>query len=204
MKKNIMFLFCFLGLPIMNSALTTPISLKIILGSTRHGRSSDKIGKVIQDAISSREDIVTEIIDLRDYHLSFIDDAISPSSRKSITDPSIQKWSDTISHADAFIIVLPVYNMGYPGVLKNALDLLYKEWNNKPVAFVSYSGGTTGGTTVITQLKEVALELKMIPITTSISIPQTWKAFDRAGSLIYPNFKTDLDRMVDQLITAHK
>ncbi len=37
-------------------------------------------------------------------------------------------------------MVTPEYNHSTSGVLKNAIDYLYAEWNNKAVAFVSYGG----------------------------------------------------------------
>ncbi len=40
--------------------------------------------------------------------------------------------------------MFPQYNWGYPAVLKNALDYLYREWRDKPASFITY--GTRGGT----------------------------------------------------------
>jgi NAD(P)H-dependent FMN reductase len=135
-------------------------NIKIILGSTREGRSSEKIGKALLQMVSKRTDIDIQLLDLKDYGLPFLNDSVAPMMRKGeITDLVLKKWSDSVSAADAFIIVVPEYNAGYPGVLKNALDLLYKEWNNKPVAFVGYSGGPSGGANVIFQLKQVVKEL---------------------------------------------
>ena len=64
------------------------------------------------------------------------------------------KWAQKIGEADAYIIATPEYNHGYPAVLKNALDYVYGEWNNKPVAFLSW-GGVSGGTRAVQQLRQV-------------------------------------------------
>lgn len=174
-------------------------TIQIILGSTRQGRTSDKIGNALKQIADKRTDIVTEIIDLRDYNIPFLDDKISPAVRQIIIDPAIEKWSEKIDSADAFIIVTPEYNAGYPGVLKNAMDSLYREWNNKPVAFVGYSGGPTGGSSATAQLKQVALGFKMKPISTSMNLPNSWKLFDENGNLTNPNIEKEFNNIIDQI-----
>ncbi len=178
--------------------------IQIILGSTRQGRTSEKIAKSLQQMADTRADVTTEIIDLRDYNLPFFNDEIAPASRKSITDPIIKKWSDKIKEAQAYIVVVPEYNAGYPAVLKNALDSLYQEWNHKPVAFVGYSGGPSGGTSAIAQLRTVVHALKMIPVASDINIPQSWKAFDEKGDMVNKNIQQELYTILDQIIQAQQ
>ena len=182
--------------------MSKKMNLKIILGSTRQGRTSERISNALMHILEKRTDITTEVLDLRDYNVPFLHEEVMPISRKIITDPVTQKWSDKIAQAEAFIIVVPEYNGGYPGVLKNALDILYKEWNNKPVGFVGYSGGSSGGTSAVAQLQDVTRAVKMIPVTCVITIPSAWKALDTRGKLINVNIENELNVMVDQLITS--
>lgn len=174
--------------------------IQIILGSTRKNRLSDKIGNKLKQFADKRPDISTEIIDLRDFNLPFFNEEVPPSRRKEITDPVIKRWSNKVMEADAFVIVCPVYNASYSAVLKNALDSLYPEWNNKPVAFVGYSGGLSGGTNAINHLREVVLELKMKPISSDIKIPSCWKAFDQEGNFADKTIEAKFNSMIDQLI----
>jgi NAD(P)H-dependent FMN reductase len=95
--------------------------------------------------------------------------------------------------------VVPEYNSGYPGVFKNALDLLYKEWNNKPVGFIGYSGGASGGTSAIAQLRDVARAFQMIPVSSAINIPSAWKALDLHGNLVDTTIEQKLNTLIDQL-----
>jgi NAD(P)H-dependent FMN reductase len=81
----------------------------------------------------------------------------------------VQKWAAKIKEGDAFIIVTPEYNHGYPAVLKNAMDVIYPEWNRKPVGFVAY--GSAMGARSVEQLRQVAVELQMAPIRNAIHIP---------------------------------
>jgi NAD(P)H-dependent FMN reductase len=177
-------------------------TIYLILGSTRKGRMSEKFGTPLKRLADKREDITTEIIDLRDYHLPFLNDEIPPSDRKVITDPVVQRWSDKIQEADGFIIITPEYNFGYPGVLKNALDVLYKEWNEKPVAFIGYSAGQTGATSSISHLRHVARGLKMKAVPAQISIPNELKALDSHGHFVDKNIEHYFNTVVDQIINA--
>lgn len=179
-------------------------AIQIILGSTRQGRTADKIATALQQFVATRTDITTEIIDLRDYNLPFLNDEVPPARREIITDPIIKRWSDKITEADAFIMVVPEYNSGYPGVLKNALDSLYKEWASKPVAFVGYSGGPGGGVSAVAQLRTVAKTLGMIPVLSDLAIPSVWQAFDEKGVLVNKNIEKEFTAMIDHIIKAVK
>jgi NAD(P)H-dependent FMN reductase len=84
-------------------------------------------------------------------------------------DEGVQRWADRIADADAFVMVSPEYNHGYPAVLKNAIDYIYPEWVHKPVGFVSY--GNAGGARGVEQLRQVAIEMQMWPIRSAIHLP---------------------------------
>lgn len=100
----------------------------------------------------------------------FFESSMSPSMAKGqYSNEIVKKWSEKINEGDAFIIVTPEYNHGYPAVLKNAMDVIYPEWNRKPVGFVSY--GSAMGARAIEQLRQVAVELQMAPIRNAIHIP---------------------------------
>jgi NAD(P)H-dependent FMN reductase len=184
-----------------SSSMTSNAPIGIILGSTRLGRTSDKIGKNLEK-IANAKGVAVEIIDLRDYQLPFLQEEIIPARRTVILDPSVQKWSDKITSLPAFVIVSPEYNAGYPGVLKNALDSLYVEWNAKPVGLVGYSGGMSGGEPMLAQLDQVVRRLRMAPVNTSIKIPKCGKAFDAEDNFIDPTIAQNFGIMLDQLVAA--
>ena len=145
------------------------LNVKVILGSTREGRFSDKAGNWIKGELE-KQGIKADVLDLRDYPMPFFNEAETPSYKsKPYTDPAVVKWTAKIAEADAYIIVAPEYNHGYPAVLKNALDYAYQEWNNKPVAFVSY--GSAMGARSVEQLRMVAIELQMAPIRNAVHMP---------------------------------
>jgi NAD(P)H-dependent FMN reductase len=184
-----------------STSSATPKKVQIIVGSTRQGRSSEKIAKNLE-LIAKKKGITVEIVDLRDYQLPFLNDEVVPAQRKEITDVAVKKWSDKIQEGTAFIIVCPEYNGGYPGVLKNALDSLYTEWNNKPVGLVVYSGGPSGGASVLAQLSQIADAFKMNVVANSVKIPSSWKAFDSNDAFVDVTIAHQCELMLDQLIAA--
>lgn len=159
------------------------IKIKIIFGSTRQSRFSDKPGAWIYNEAKKRKNLAVEILDLRKYPLPFYNDPVSPSMVKggAYRDAGARKLASKISEADAFIIVTPEYNHGTSGVLKNALDSVYAEWNNKPVGFVAYGG--VGGARAVEHLRGVAVELQMAPIRNAIHISEPWNLQDKNGKL---------------------
>ncbi len=162
---------------------TNTIQLKIILGSTRPMRFSEKAGAWIIDLATKHPEFNVELLDLRDYPMPYYEEPMSPSQIK-VGDyklAMVNTWGRKIEEGDAFLIVAPEYNHGYSAVLKNALDYVYAPWNNKPVAFVSY--GSVGGGRSVEQLREVAVELQMAPIRQAVHIQAPWFLTDEKGGL---------------------
>lgn len=146
------------------------LKIKIIIGSTRQNRFSEKPAQWIFEEAKKLERVEVELLDLRDYSMPFFDDPMPPSMAKGqYSNEIVKKWAAKINDGDAFIIVTPEYNHGYSAVLKNALDVISHEWSRKPVGFVSY--GSALGARAVEQLRQVAVELQMAPIRNSIHIP---------------------------------
>lgn len=146
------------------------LNIKVIAGSTREGRFSDKAAAWIAEELKKLEGVVVEVLDLRDYDMPFFNEPSSPSFKQEpYKNEAVVRFTKKIEEGDAFVIVTPEYNHGTSGVLKNALDWVYQEWNNKPVSFVSYGG--VGGARAVEQLRLNAIELQMAPIRTAVHIP---------------------------------
>lgn len=178
------------------------LKIKIILGSTRPSRFSDKPGAWIFEEAKKKDGVEAELLDLRDYPLPFYNEPTSPAAVKDGAYPNdiAKKWAAKIGEADGFIIVTPEYNHGTSGVLKNALDYIYAEWNDKPVGFVAYGG--VGGARAVEQLRGVVIELQMAPIRSAVHIPQHWNLLDEKGNLkdgALDPFKRAAGALLDQL-----
>ncbi len=146
------------------------MKIQVIIGSTRQNRVSEKPARWIYEHAKTRPDLDPELVDLRDHPLPLFDEPTAPLHLHGhYSDERVQTWSKKVAEADGYIVVSPEYNHGYPAVLKNAFDVLYPEWNNKPIGFVSY--GTIGGARVVEQLRLVAIELQMVPIQRALHVP---------------------------------
>src|SRR3954449_1121942 len=169
----------------------------IILGSTRPNRNGEQVAKWVLDNAIRRHDAEFELVDLRDYPLPHLDEPMPPMMGQYQQDHTKQ-WATKIASFDGFVIVTPEYNHGTPGVLKNAIDYLYAEWNNKAVGFVSYGG--TGGTRAVENLRLVAGELQMADVRQQVALSmmtefENFSVF-KPGDYNLPA----LDAMLDQVV----
>src|ERR1044071_8817058 len=178
--------------------MSTPLKIKIIVGSTRANRFSEKPSQWIYELAKQRADLDVELLDLRDYALPFFEEAFPPGYAKDNYDnPLVIKWREKIREADGFILVTPEYNHGYPAVLKNALDYVYSPWGRKAAAFVSWGGA--GGTRGVEQLRLVTIELNMAPTRFAVHIPNFWSLLDKNGKLDFTQFQKAGGDLLDQL-----
>jgi NAD(P)H-dependent FMN reductase len=143
------------------------LRVAIIIGSTRPGRNGEAVGKWIHEIAKNRNDVDFETIDVRDFNLPLLDEPIPPSMGKYSKEHT-KAWSVKIDSFDAYIFVTAEYNHGIPGALKNAIDFLYKEWNNKVAGFVSY--GSAGGVRSVEQLRLVMAELKVATVRSQVTL----------------------------------
>lgn len=162
--------------------------LKIIIVSTRPGRKGPAVAKWITERTSKHTEFEIEVLDLAEINLPFFDEPEHPRLQHYQHEHT-KKWSATINGADAFLVVTPEYNFGYPATIKNALDFLYNEWNYKPVAFVSY-GGIAAGTRCVQMLKQVVAAQKMVALVEAVNIPFFTK-FLKEGDIFEPDEATE-------------
>lgn len=145
------------------------LRLHVIVGSTRPNRTGGPVADWFVGVASSYAGFDVEVVDLAEWKLPMLSEPDPPRLGR-YTQEITRSWAATIDAADAYVIVTPEYNYGYPAPVKNALDYLFKEWNDKPVGFVSY-GGVGGGARAVQMLKQVVTTLKMLPVFEGVYIP---------------------------------
>lgn len=118
------------------------VHVAIIVGSTRPGRQADSVARWVHGLAAGRDRASFEVVDIADFELPLLDEDLPPMAAQYAR-PHTHRWAATIARFDAFVLVTPEYNHSPAAALKNALDFLYAEWNDKAVAFVSY--GIDGG-----------------------------------------------------------
>jgi NAD(P)H-dependent FMN reductase len=151
----------------------SPHNLAVIVGSTREGRFGGTIAQWFVTQARLRGDMTLDVIDLVDLDL--------PMVYPQQPNPVVQAYSQRIDRADAFVVITPEYNHGYPASLKQAIDLPRDQWRRKPVAFVSY-GGIGGGLRAVEQLRQVFAELHTVTMRDAVSFHMAWELFDETGT----------------------
>jgi NAD(P)H-dependent FMN reductase len=137
------------------------IRIAIILGSTRPNRVGEAVAHWVHDIAGGRTDAKYELIDLKEVDLPLLDEP-APAYQGKYSKDHTKAWAARIDPFDGFVFVTAEYNHGIPAALKNAIDFLYREWNNKAAGFVSY--GSAGGARAVECLRLVMGELQVADV----------------------------------------
>ena len=180
------------------------LNLKIVVGSTREGRASDRVVPWVARRAGSIDAFATEVIDLREWALPMFAETahtVGDFANPTYSQPLVRQWNDVMRSADAFLFVTPEYNHSVPGVLKNALDNLFASFalRHKPVGLDGYSGGAVGGARGVEHLAHILIEAEAIPLRNSVLIPAVQTAFDEAGHPADPVTDTALGILLEDL-----
>jgi NAD(P)H-dependent FMN reductase len=143
------------------------IKIAIIIGSTRPGRNGEAVGRWVYNLARQRKDAEFELVDLKDQNLPLLDEPVPPSMGQ-YSKPHTKAWAAKIAAFDAFVFVTPEYNHATCGALKNAIDFLYHEWNNKAAGFVGY--GSAGGTRAVENLRLIMGELQVADVRSQVAL----------------------------------
>jgi NAD(P)H-dependent FMN reductase len=168
-----------------------PLSIPVLLGTTRQGRMSEHPARFLVGELEKREGVVTELIDLAGLPLPVND------AGESIKDPG---FSERMMLADGLVIVTPEYNRGFPGLLKHALDSCLKEYIHKAVGMVGVSAGPFGGTRVIENALSILRELGLVTIFWDVNVGSVSKVFDASGRLLDEAFVRRTAKFLDELV----
>lgn len=152
----------------------------------------------VYEIARSRTDAKFELLDIREFGLPLLDEPMSAAASQSYAQPHTKRWSQAIASFDAFIFVTPEYNHGICGALKNAIDYLYTEWNNKAAGFVSY--GAAGGVRAVEQLRLVMGEIKVAAVRSQVALSlftdfENYQKFKPS-----PHHQKSVQAMIDEVI----
>jgi NAD(P)H-dependent FMN reductase len=175
--------------------MARPLNIPVILGTTRQGRLSAHVAKLVIEELSKRSDVETELIDIGT--LSLRTDDVGEAIKDS-------QFSSKMERADGIVIVAPEYNHGYCGLLKHVLDSCLKEYIHKAVGIVGVSAGPFGGTRVIENLLPVMRELGLVTIFWDVNFSSVQKAFDASGKLLDDSYFRRIDKFLAELMWMSK
>ncbi|MFI7482931.1 NADPH-dependent FMN reductase [Kocuria sp. M1R5S2] len=170
--------------------------IAIVVGSTRPNRNAEDVARWVHEHASRRPDARYDLVDIAEQGLPLLDEPVPPSMGRYANEHT-KAWSEKIASYDGFVFVTPEYNHSVPAALKNAVDYLYAEWNNKSIGFVSY--GSAGGTRAVEAWRLVAAELQMADVRAQVFLP-FGSEFD--GNYFAPTEAAaqDLETVFDQVV----
>ena len=174
---------------------TRPLSIPVILGTTRKGRMSENAARFMVGQIEKRNGVKTELIDISALPMP-IDDA-----GEGIKDAT---FSEKMMLADALVIVTPEYNHSFPGLLKHVLDSCLKEYIHKACGIVGVSAGPFGGIRAIQDFLPVMRELGLVNIFWDVNFGNVSSVFDQTGNLLDQAFIGRADKFLNELIWMAK
>ncbi|PIC59216.1 NADPH-dependent oxidoreductase [Sporosarcina sp. P12(2017)] len=169
----------------------TKSNIGIILGSTREGRVSPQVGAWVKKLADQRGDAHYTIIDIADYKLPFLGEAGGDASGAAA-------WSEIIAKQDGFVFIVQEYNHSISAALKNALDYLRVEWNDKAAGIVSY--GSVGGARAAEHLRGILSELSVAHVRVHPAL-SLFTDFENGTELKPANVQAaSVNQMLDQVI----
>jgi NAD(P)H-dependent FMN reductase len=173
------------------------VRLGIVTGSTRPGRKAEAVARWVYEIAQQRGDAEYEVVDLQDFNLPLLDEPMPPSMGQ-YRQPHTLAWAEKIASFDAFVFVTPEYNHGTSGALKNAIDFLYREWNNKAAGFVGYGGA--GGVRAVESLRLVMGELQVADVRAQVMLSLFTDFENFTVFKPGPHQEAAVNAMLDQLL----
>ncbi|MFO1534705.1 MAG: NADPH-dependent FMN reductase [Thermoplasmatota archaeon] len=169
------------------------LRIPVILGTVREGRRSEHVARYVHGRLAARPGVESAFIDPRDHDYGnlrgrVIDlpdlDPSAPPPGIPISD-DLRAFIHQLHAADGFVVVTPEYYYGFPGALKNLLDMTFKSWNRKPFGLVG-CGGVSGGLRALDMLRQTVAGLGAVAVPQHVPVPHVGKAFGPDGPLAEP------------------
>ena len=169
----------------------------IVVGSTRPGRKAGAVARWVHDVAAQRDDATFEVVDIAGYALPLLDEPVPPLAGR-YSRPHTHEWAAKVTSFDAYVFVTPEYNHSVPGALKNAIDFLFAEWNDKAAGFVSY--GVDGGIRAVEHLRLVMGELKVADVRHHVTLSFADDFRDYADFAPSAGQQENVTAMLDELL----
>ncbi|PJJ70592.1 NAD(P)H-dependent FMN reductase [Diaminobutyricimonas aerilata] len=172
------------------------LKIGIILGSTRPGRNGAAVAEWVRDLASRRDDAEYELVDLLDFALPHLDEAI-PAAMGQYANEHTRRWAAKVAEFDGYVFVTPEYNHSTSAALKNAIDFVYAEWNDKAAGIVSY--GSLGGARAAEHLRLILGELRIADVRQQVAFSLATDFENYSTFTPAPRHEADLNVLLDQV-----
>lgn len=168
----------------------------ILVGTAREGRKTIRPARAIRSEFKDNGHDV-EFFDLKGRNIPPLGNRTYVEDEQPVPD-DIEELSQKVEKTDCLVIVAPEYNHSIPGVLKNALDYLYPEYEDLPFAYVTDSAGGFGGLRAISHLHDITLGLGGLP-GPSLPISNVGEVIDEDGEVVDENYVRRVEGFVEDV-----
>ena len=168
--------------------------ISIISASVRTGRNSHRVALYFEKYLKENNLAETEMIDLMEYNFPVFEERLEFQASPL---PQTLEFAKKIKESEGIIIVTPEYNGGYPASLKNVIDLLYAEWERKPIGISTVSEGEYAGSQALIFLQFVLWKIKAYTIPATFPIAKVQEQFDDLGNAVH---KAETDKLASVFI----
>lgn len=173
------------------------MKIAVVTGSTRPGRNNEAVARWVHGIAKTRTDAEFELVDIADYKLPLLDEPV-PASMGQYKHEHTKRWAAKIGSFDGYVFVTPEYNHGISGALKNAIDFVYAEWNNKAAGFVSY--GSANGVRAVEHLRLVMAELMVATVRAQLALSLFRDFEDMSKFKPTERREQELKKVLDQVV----
>lgn len=173
------------------------VSIAIVIGSTRPGRKAEAVAGWVHDLAARRDDAAYELIDLQSVDLPLLDES-APPAMGQYQHEHTRRWAEIVDRFDGFVFVTPEYNHSTSAALKNAIDFIYKEWNNKAAGFVGY--GSAGGVRAVEHLRLMMAELQIADVRAQVMLSLIDDFENYSTFTPRPHQEQAVSAMLDQVV----
>jgi NAD(P)H-dependent FMN reductase len=171
------------------------LTILVIQGTVRAGRKSIHPARYVTERFRENGHDA-ELFDMKDYDIPLLG---NPRPWTSDPHPDVEVFGQKVEAADSIVIVTPEYNHSIPGALKNLLDHLYPEYEDKPFAYVTVSAGGFGGVRALSHLHDITLELNAHP-GPDLPVSNVDDVFDEDSILIDDTYEAKFKEFVEQAV----
>lgn len=171
------------------------ITILVVQGTIREGRRSIRPARYVTDQFQEKGHDA-ELFDMKDYEIPLF------TNRRDMTSdphPDVETFGQKVEAADSLVLVTPEYNHSIPGPLKNLLDYLYPEYDDKPFCYVTVSAGGFGGVRALSHLHDITLELNAYP-GPDLPVSNVADVFDEDSTLLDDAYDDKFEEFVEQVV----
>lgn len=171
------------------------MKILVITGTVRKGRNTGDVADKVSAFFSKRHEV--QLFDLKERDVPHMEERLSNAENPP---EDVEIFAEMVEWSDVITIVSPEYNHSIPGALKNILDYLYPEYNDRIFTYVTVSKGGFGGLRALSHLHDITIALGGL---TGPSMPVSNVDQHFAEEEVSEEYQSKMKRFLEQVEDYH-